>query len=259
LYQQEEKEIAYNNYLYVIEQPVNDFTEPALFAAATIAYEQERYEEALQHYTDLERTAIFDENILEARIGQMRCHFQLGNKEETLTYSDVVIADDNSPEYITKEAYFFKAKTLLFLERTDEALVAFSWVDKESTGNMGAESRFNIARIHYNEESYDIAEEDVFSLIEDYPSQTFWKIKAFMLLADVYVAKEDYFQAKTTLQSIMDNVDDESVQSEAMEKFQAILEIEAQESEGVEEEMEIEYETVDPSDDGSQFDEEESE
>ena len=240
LYKRGDKEIALNNYLYVIAQPTNAFSEPALFSAATITYDAGRYNEALEHYTDLERVATFDNNILEARIGQMRCHFNLGNYEEAGQFADVVILDDKTPEGILKEAHFFKAKTLLSQGNEAGALVEFAWVDKESSGKMGAEAKFNIARIQYNQQNYTASEASIFKLINDYPSQEFWKVKAFMLLSDVYVAKKDYFQAKATLQSIMDNVTDESVQAEAMSKYERILDLEKGKSSGVEEEVEIE-------------------
>ncbi|NNC82538.1 MAG: tetratricopeptide repeat protein [Flavobacteriales bacterium] len=240
LFQRGDTEIALNNYLYVIGQPTNQFSEPALFSAATITYEAGRYDEALEHYQALERVATFDNNILEARIGQMRCHFQLGQYDQALTYCDAVLADDNSPEYILKEAHFIKAKVLLSQNDVPGALLAFRKVDQMSTGKMGAESKFNIARIIYNRQEYTESEEEIFELIQQYPSQEFWKIKAFLLLADVYTGMEDYFQAKATLQSIIDNVQDEGIRAEAIAKYEAIVAIEQGASEGVEEDMEIE-------------------
>jgi len=239
LYKRGDKEIALNNYLYVIAQPTNGFTEPSLFSAATITYDDGRYNEALEHYTDLERVATFDNNILEARIGQMRCHYYLGQYEEAARFADVVILDDKTPENILKEAHFFKAKTILSQGNDAEALIEFTWVDKESSGKMGAESKFNIARIQYKQAKYDASETSIFQLINKYPSQEFWKVKAFMLLSDVYVAKKDYFQAKATLQSIMDNVLDEIVQAEAMSKYEKILSLEQGKAPAPEEDIEI--------------------
>jgi TolA-binding protein len=236
LFKRGDKEIALNNYLYVIAQPTNNFSEPSLFSAATITYEAGRFDEALQHYSDLERVATFDNNILEARIGQMRCHFKLGQYDETKVFADAVMADDKTPDLILKEAHLMKAKVLLGEGDLDGAYTEFAWVDRESSGAMGAESKFNMARIKYQQEDYNASETAIFALINAYGSQEFWKIKAFMLLSDVYVAKVDYFQAKATLQSIMDNVSDEAIQAEAMQKYQRILDIENGSSEGTEEE-----------------------
>lgn len=239
LFQKGEKEMALNNYLYVISEPTNQFSEPALFSAATITYEAEQYREALGHYQALERVATFDNNILEARIGQMRCLFELGEYDEGLVFTDAVLADDNTPEYILKEAHFIRAKILLSVNDLEGASMEFRIVDELSTGKMGAESKFNIARIIYDQGDYAGAETEIFELIQNYSSQEFWKIKAFLLLADVYLGIEDYFQAKATLQSIIDNVQDEAIRQQAITKYEAIVAIENGESEGVEEDMEI--------------------
>ena len=37
------------------------------------------------------------------------------------------------------------------------------------------------------------------------PSHDYWVAKSFILLADNYVAMKDTFQAKSTLQSVIDN------------------------------------------------------
>ncbi|NND93605.1 MAG: tetratricopeptide repeat protein [Flavobacteriales bacterium] len=240
LFQQGGREQALDKYLFVIGQPTNQFSEPALFSAATITFEDRRFDEALSHYQALERVATYDNNILEARIGQMRCHFELGDYDQALSFTDAVLADDATPAHILKEAHFVRAKILLSQNDVEEALMEFRIVDELSSGKMGAESKFNIARIAYTQSDYSAAEQEIFELIQSYPSQEFWKVRAFLLLADVYTGMEDFFQAKATLQSIIDNVQDESVRKEAIAKYQSIVEIENGQSEGIEEEMEIE-------------------
>ncbi len=240
LFQDGQKEAALEKYLFVISEPTNKFSEPALYSAATISYEMKLYQEALDHYQALERIATFDNNILEARIGQLRCHFELGHYDQALGYADAVLADDNTPDYVLTEAHFMRGKILLSQGDDNGALQEFYTVDGLSSGAMGAESKYNIARINYDRATYSEAEQEIFELIQHYPSQEFWKIRSFMLLADTYTAIEDYFQAKATLQSIVDNVEDDATRQEAMDKYQAIIAIEEGESEGIDEEMEIE-------------------
>jgi len=42
-------------------------------------------------------------------------------------------------------------------------------------------------------------------LVKDLPNYDYWVTKTFILLADNYVALKDNFQAKATLQSIIEN------------------------------------------------------
>ena len=53
----------------------------------------------------------------------------------------------------------------------------------------------------------------------------YWLAKAFMLLSDIYVAKDDLFQAKANLQSVIDNygIYDDGIIDEASKKKDIIL------------------------------------
>ena len=49
------------------------------------------------------------------------------------------------------------------------------------------------------QQNFDCAESDDFSAYE------YWVVKGFIVLSDIYMLEEDLFQAKATLQSIIDN------------------------------------------------------
>ncbi|MFZ4786365.1 MAG: hypothetical protein ACOYLH_12880, partial [Flavobacteriales bacterium] len=55
--------------------------------------------------------------------------------------------------------------------------------------------------------------------IEKYSAFAEWKYKAFLLLADVYVGMKDYFQARTTLEQILERVQEQWVRDEATRKL----------------------------------------
>ena len=63
----------------------------------------------------------------------------------------------------------------------------------------------------------------------------FWLAKSFLLLADIFVAKKDDFQAKHTLRSLLDNypVTDDGIKSEATSKLTRIEEREKQDADAV--------------------------
>ena len=214
-------------YNFVIGQPKNQFTEPALLAAASISYDQKNYDEALANYIALERNSEYNINILEARIGQMRCYYFLGQKDNCMEYIGWVIDDPQTPEMVVSEAYYFKANIHEKRSELDEAIQAFNYTSLKNNGSLGAEAKFHKCRLLYETRKFSESESEVFDLIQKYPSQEKWKIEAFLLLADVYIGLEDLFQAKTTLQSILDNVNDEEIQARALAKYEEILKLEA--------------------------------
>ena len=60
-------------------------------------------------------------------------------------------------------------------------------------------------------------------LVNDDPGYDLWITKAFMLLSDNFVAIGDNFQAKETLQSIIDNSEDANAVEESKIKLQKII------------------------------------
>jgi TolA-binding protein len=59
--------------------------------------------------------------------------------------------------------------------------------------------------VEYLKGKYKTSEKTCFGLIKDLPNYDYWVTKTFLLLADNYVALKDTFQAKATLQSVIDN------------------------------------------------------
>ena len=60
---------------YIVAQPRNMFTEPALVAASKINFGENNYHAAIQNYLQMIAIAEEKANISSARIGLMRCHY----------------------------------------------------------------------------------------------------------------------------------------------------------------------------------------
>ncbi|MDG2247236.1 MAG: tetratricopeptide repeat protein [Flavobacteriales bacterium] len=233
------KSDALEAYNYVVAQPTSDYSEQALVAAATINYNNKNYSQALNHYIELENIAQLKNNVLEAQIGQMRCHYLLGQNGYALEYAEKVILNEGTPADILTSAYLWKGKIMKDDEKLDDAYYAFAEVVK-SGGRKGAEAKFNMAEIGYLKGAYKNSEAEIFQLIESFAVYDEWKYKGFLLLADVYVGLEDYFQARTTLNAILDNVNEEWVRLEAQNKLAQLEVIEnAEENEPDSGEIEI--------------------
>jgi TolA-binding protein len=218
-------EEALNAYNFVISQPVSDYTELALVSAATINYNKKNYQQALNHYQDLEGMAIQKDNILEAEIGQMRCYYKLGQFEYVKEYADKVINNEGTPEQIKNDALMMRAKTLYSQDQLDEAYGDFQQLAKKQN-SRGAEAKYHMSLIAYQKQEYKAAETEVFELVQNFSAYNEFKYKGFLLLADIYIGLEDYFQAKTTLNTILENVSETWVVEEAQKKLKRVKELE---------------------------------
>lgn len=190
---------------YVLNQPTNDFTELSALAGASIAWKAQDIEGAKAYYRTLEAVSVLQENLLEARIGLMRCHYLLNEGEEALAYADQVIADGGTPDDIRRTAHYWRAKL-----RFDAQEWSSARPDLESVaafgGARGAECKFLLAQIAYEEGAYETAELEIFELIDGFAAYEEWKFKGFILLGRVYLGMGDYFQARATAQQIVDHV-----------------------------------------------------
>ncbi|MFT6997051.1 MAG: TolA-binding protein [Cryomorphaceae bacterium] len=222
-YRKNDYPTALSGFEYVVEQPIGQFTEPSLLGAAVIRMKQNGYKEALAHFMSLEGVAEFSVNVLRAQKGQMRANYQLGNYEDALVAIEKVLSSDNLTDELEVEARLNKAR-INFTERDyEKAELDYEWLAAKKSTEEGAEAKFRLAQIAYSREELDGAEATVFELIKEFPASDYWKVKSFILLADVYAARDDFFQAKATLQSVIDNVETSALVKEAQTKLDLIV------------------------------------
>jgi TolA-binding protein len=84
------------------------------------------------------------------------------------------------------------------------------------------------ALIYFQRGEYNRTESEVFSFAENNTPHQYWLAKSFILLAETYAAQNDFFQAKATLQSVLDgytNTDD-GIIDEATDKLNELVKAE---------------------------------
>ena len=204
-------EEAYAAYVSVLAMPAGEFTEAAALGAATIAWNAGNHRAALGHYETLEEVALLQTNRLEAAIGQMRCHYLLGQESQASDFAARVMYDPATPDDIRRTAQLWNARISCnqglhetVLEDL-KALVSFG-------GSAGAEAQYLLAEHAYNSQQFDVCETTLFTLIETFYQQETWRNKGFLLLVSTYIGLNDLFQARATAESILANVQAPEVQ-----------------------------------------------
>jgi TolA-binding protein len=87
-----------------------------------------------------------------------------------------------------------------------------------------------MAYVRYLQRMYSDAEKEVFDLVKKYPAYDHWKARAFILLGDVYVQLDDRFQAKATLQAVINNSTEPELVAQARQRLDAINASEVQQT-----------------------------
>ncbi len=204
---------------YILAQPDNDYTDNALLKMARIEYEQGNYTKAGEYYERLSRITEEPLKRLEALEGSMKSNFFLGNYDKALEMGedlsrskDLTTEQVNQINHIMGKCYFEKGNYNAAIEKLDKSARA----DKSV---YGAESAYYSAVASIKLKKYDEAENKVFDISDNFSAYNYWVAKSFIALADVYVAKENYFQAKETLRSVIDNYKGNDLKQEARAKL----------------------------------------
>jgi TolA-binding protein len=242
LLKQNKPEDALQSLGYIITQPVNLFSEPALVAATRITYGKADYNKAAEYYLKLIEIGEKKENISEAQIGLMRCYFKLDEFKNTIAAANQVLLQDKLQEEIKREAMFDIASAYLKQNDTPAALDWFSKVAVEVNSIQGAEAKFRVAELTAQQGDKKKAEDIIYEYIDRHTPHAYWMGKSFLLLADIFHTSGDDFQALQTLQSVIDYYenDTDGIKAAANDSKKIITEgLNAKEKAGVADSLEV--------------------
>ena len=205
--------------IYILAQPNNDYTDNALLKMARIEYERNNYAKAGEYYERLSRITEEPLKRLEALEGSMKSNFFMGNYDKAIEMGESLrlsrdLTDEqvNQINHIVGKSYFEKGNYSAAIEKLDKSA-------RNDKSVYGAESAYYSVEASIKLKRYDEAENKVFNISDNFSTYDYWVAKSFIALADVYVAKENYFQAKETLRSVIDNYKGNDLKQEARAKL----------------------------------------
>lgn len=210
------------DFSYIAQTDNPAYAEQANYNAALIEYHnKENYEQAFYYYSKLEKIASTEEILFEAQQYGMRSAFLGGKVAELPGIAERFMQNVRSTDADKAEANYYLGKAYLASERYEEAKKAFKKnIELSGEDAMSAEAHYQVAYIVYQQRDLDKAMELCFENNKEIPNYVYWLVKSFVLLGDIYFEKNDLFQAKATLQSVVDNYDgDQALLNEAKEKL----------------------------------------
>ena len=204
---------------YILSQPDNDYTDNALLKMARIEYGKSNYTKAGEYYERLSRITEEPLRRLEALEGSMKSNFFMGNYDKAIQMGESLrqsrdLTDEqvNQINHIVGKSYYEKGNYSTAIERLDKSA-------RNDKSEYGAESAYYSAVSSIKLRQYDEAENKIFDISDNFSKYDYWVAKSFIALADVYVAKDNYFQAKETLRSVIDNYKGNDLKQEARAKL----------------------------------------
>jgi len=239
------KDKAFVNYEDIVHRPPSQFTELALVRLCDLTYEKEEWKKALIYFTELYDRAELKTNISKALFGMMDINYKLGNYDLSRQAAIDLLKTAKLNPAQKAQAHYYIAMSFFKTGKYDNAVDELTILANDPMRKEGAEAKFRIIQIQYQQKKYDKVENSVFDFAKTNTPHQYWLGRSFILLANVYAQKENFVQAKATLQSIIDNYskNDDGIKELAKTKLEQIEMQEKAKKEHVEnpEKLNIDY------------------
>jgi len=197
---------ALEDYNKVLSRGKSRFEEASARNGALIAYNvRKEFPKALQLFIKYLETASTPENQHEAELGIMRSAYRTKNRLKVSESTDLILANKLSSKLEKAEANYAKAKLAMAEKDYNNAREAYNKVIKYTEDERAAEARYEIAHIYFLEGDMEIAQQLCLNTNQQIAGYEYWLAKSVLLLSDIFVATDDTFNAKASLESIIEN------------------------------------------------------
>jgi len=233
----------------IAEMPVNTHSLEATHFVANFEFDRDSFANAAVYFHKLERLSPPSDKMYLALQGQMEAYEFLENVPNAALYAEKLLQHPKVDQRDIAPSLMNIAKHQYQSNKLDTAYEAFQLVIDTTTSSLSAQARYSQAEILFKKDSFKLAEQKVFELINQVPSYPYWMANSLLLLSDIYMATDNLFQAKATLNSLIANYQGEYIIDRAKANLKKIEELENPPEETAPEEDEIEIDFGDDFDD----------
>ena len=195
---------ALNHFKEVINSNNPKYIDDALIYTSGIEFDAKNYESAYAAYEHLNMVASNTANKDVAQLGMLRCAYLMKKDNEVVAAANKLLSATKTGS-VANEARFYRGQSLKNLGQGDKAIADLQEVAKDTRSVFGAESQYLLAEIYLESKSYDKAEKQVQAFMKEGTPHEYWMARSIIVLADVYAAKGDKFQARQYLESLQAN------------------------------------------------------
>lgn len=182
----------------------NEYTVRSLEKLSTLCFDTKQYEKSAESYRKLSEVAINPATVASALEGYLRSVAELNKMDVQLAAADYVLGVAAASQSVRQTAEFMRAKALDAGGNSEQAMNIYAKLSLNAQSAEGAESAYIVIESTFKSGDLKAAEQMVFKLSQQNTPQAYWLGKAFLVLGDIYISQGDNFQARATLQSIVD-------------------------------------------------------
>lgn len=205
---------AIPEYKLVMENKASPFNTRAIQRTAEIQYLQGNFQSAKEHFLSLLQNARNKKERFNAWTGLVESYFKLSSFDSSAFYANEILNHGNASIDAENKALLYLGKISYKNGDQDKALDYFLNALNSAKDENGAEAAYFIAEIQHKQGKYKQSLETLYNLNNTFPSYDHWLGRSFLLIAENFIAMKEHFQAKATLNSIIEK----SPHKESVEK-----------------------------------------
>jgi tetratricopeptide (TPR) repeat protein len=215
---------ALTYYYIVINDRKYKSVNKAMLKAAEIEFASGNYRPAITNYRNLLISASDKKDQQTALIGLMESYYNTPKTDSTLYFAREVAFSGDVVMGAKSKATLYMGKIYMGKNDYPKAIESFNQTIATAKDDFGAEAQYLLAQILFNQKKYKESSDMIISKFRNDFSGASDKIvgKAYILLSDDFVGLDNLFQARATLNSLIENLSDKDIVAEAKVKLKAI-------------------------------------
>jgi TolA-binding protein len=192
----------------------------AIQRIAELSYRQKAYDEAKNYYMILLSNARNKRERTISWLGLMESYYNIGKYDSSAYYANEIIVTQGNPTVdAANKANLYLGKSAYAKGELDAAVDFFLNTLNSAKDENGAEAQFLIGEIQYKQKKYKQSLESLYNLNKTFAIYPGWIDRSFLLIADNFIAMNEIFQAKATLNSIIEKSKDKDTVEKARQKL----------------------------------------
>lgn len=199
-----EEDSAIRTMTTLAERPQNTYTVPTLEKLSDLQSRKKEYLTAaglcrrlydLYHSSDDRKIAAskYVENTILS-----------SSDDDILRMSEDIASMEDVTDQLRRRSQFARGSVLYSMGRETEGVDIFRTLAEDPSDKEGAEAAYREIYYLFSSGRLDDAEKKIYRLADSKTNHSYWLGRSFIILGDIYVQRNDTFQARATYQSVVD-------------------------------------------------------
>jgi tetratricopeptide (TPR) repeat protein len=206
----------------VVAENKTPFVARSAYRAAELELADQNYPRAIRNFQTLIAFAASKKDVVNAWLGMMEAYHASAKYDSSAVYAREILNGGNVIVGASNKAQLYLGKNAMAQGDTPRAMAEFEKTAALAKDAAGAEAKYNVALLLYRDKKCQESRDKIINELREQFSEQRWIDQGFLLLSDVYVCLNEPFQARATLNSIIEGAENQEVIAEAKRKLTAL-------------------------------------